>query len=175
MATTLAFQQSYDKLNKNQLLAVDSIEGPVMVLAGPGTGKTEVLAVRIGNILHTTDMQPSNILCLTFSNAGVQSMKKRLKDLLGKTSESISVETYHAFAHSIVLNNFTVSNENNKTLLTSGQRYMILEKLLFNQQLSGEYYDPKPPTAKKIQSLASIFSLLKIIESSFTNAIFISR
>ena len=108
MSTTIAFQQSYGKLNENQRLAVDSTEGPIMVLAGPGTGKTEVLAVRIGNILHTTDMQPSNILCLTFSNAGVQSMKKRLKELLGKTSDSITVETYHAFAHSIVSNNFTL-------------------------------------------------------------------
>lgn len=161
MSTTLTFQQSYGKLNKNQLLAVDSTEGPIMVLAGPGSGKTEVLAVRIGNILHTTDMQPSNILCLTFSNAGVQSMKKRLKELLGKTSESIAVETYHAFAHSIVSNNFTVNSTNNKSLLTNGQRYMILEKLLFNQQLAGAYYDPKPPSAKKLQSLASIFNLLK--------------
>jgi DNA helicase-2/ATP-dependent DNA helicase PcrA len=161
MATTIAFQESYDKLNQNQRLAVDCIEGPVMVLAGPGSGKTEVLAVRIGNILHTTDMQPSNILCLTFSNAGVQSMKKRLKELLGKTSDSIIVETYHAFANSIVSNNFTVNTTNNKSLLTNGQRYMILEKLLFNQQLSGAYYDPKPPSAKKLQSLASIFNLLK--------------
>ncbi len=161
MSTTLAFQQSYDKLNKNQRLAVDNTEGPVMVLAGPGSGKTEVLAVRIGNILHTTGMQPSNILCLTFSNAGVQSMKKRLKELLGKTSDSITVETYHAFAHSIVSNNFTLSSTKNKSLLTNGQRYMILEKLLFNQQLAGNYYDPKPPSAKKLQSLASIFNLLK--------------
>ena len=161
MATTIAFQQSYGKLNENQRLAVDSTEGPIMVLAGPGTGKTEVLAVRIGNILHTTDMQPSNILCLTFSNAGVQSMKKRLKELLGKTSESITVETYHAFAHSIVSNNFTVNSTHNKSLLTNGQRYMILEKLLFNQQHAGAYYDPKPPSAKKLQSLASIFNLLK--------------
>jgi DNA helicase-2/ATP-dependent DNA helicase PcrA len=60
MATTLAFQQSYDKLNKNQRLAVDKTEGPVMVLAGPGSGKTELLSVRIVNTLHTTDMQPSN-------------------------------------------------------------------------------------------------------------------
>jgi DNA helicase-2/ATP-dependent DNA helicase PcrA len=161
MAITIAFQESYDKLNKNQRLAVDSTEGPLMVLAGPGTGKTEVLAVRIGNILNKTDMQPSNILCLTFSNAGVQSMKRRLKELLGKTSESITVETYHAFAHSIVSNNFAVNSTNNKSLLTQGQRYMILEKLLFNQQLSGAYFDPKPPTEKKLQSLASIFNLFK--------------
>jgi DNA helicase-2/ATP-dependent DNA helicase PcrA len=161
MSISIAFQESYDKLNKNQRLAVDSTEGPIMVLAGPGTGKTEVLAVRIGNILNKTDMQPSNILCLTFSNAGVQSMKKRLKELIGKTSESITVETFHAFSHFIVSSNFSVSSTNNKSLLTNGQRYMILEKLLFNQQLAGTYYDPKPPSEKKLQSLASIFNLLK--------------
>ena len=99
------FAKAIEKLNTPQKEAVERIDGPVMVLAGPGTGKTEVLATRIGQILTETDMQPSNILCLTFSNAGVQSMEKRLLELLGPEGESIEVHTYHSFANKILFQN----------------------------------------------------------------------
>ena len=58
------FQDIYNSLNERQKLAVDTIEGPVMVIAGPGTGKTQILSARIGKILLETDAQPDNILCL---------------------------------------------------------------------------------------------------------------
>ena len=69
------FAQEYKKLNKAQKDAVDSIDGPVMVVAGPGTGKTQILALRIGNILLKTDVKPDSILCLTFTNSAVKAMR----------------------------------------------------------------------------------------------------
>ena len=72
------FNEEYKRLNTQQRLAVDTIEGPVMVIAGPGTGKTQILAARIGKILLETDAQPQNILCLTYTDAGVLAMRKRL-------------------------------------------------------------------------------------------------
>ena len=65
------FAEEYERLNEKQRLAVDTIEGPVMVIAGPGTGKTQILASRIGKILLETDASPENILCLTYTDAGV--------------------------------------------------------------------------------------------------------
>ena len=62
---TLRFQEEFAKLNEQQQLAVNHIERPVMVIAGPGTGKTQILASRIGKILLDTDALPENILCLT--------------------------------------------------------------------------------------------------------------
>ena len=56
------FKEEYERLNEKQRIAVDTIEGPVMVIAGPGTGKTQILASRIGKILLDTDAQPENIL-----------------------------------------------------------------------------------------------------------------
>ena len=103
MITNNQFTTILKKLNSKQLEAVNCINGPVVVLAGPGTGKTQVLATRIGNILLHTDMQPQNILCLTYSNAGVDSMKVRLKELLGVTGEEVPVYTYHSFANEIIL------------------------------------------------------------------------
>ena len=66
------------KLNPDQRQAVDQIEGPVMVIAGPGTGKTQLLAARIGNILRLTDTDPREILCLTYTEAGATAMRQRL-------------------------------------------------------------------------------------------------
>ena len=68
------FQEEYQKLNGQQRLAVDTTEGPVMVIAGPGTGKTQILAARIGKILLETDVSPDNILCLTYTDADRKSV-----------------------------------------------------------------------------------------------------
>ena len=72
------FYEEYQKLNEQQRKAVDTIEGPVMVIAGPGTGKTQILASRIGKILLETDALPENILCLTYTDAGVVAMRKTI-------------------------------------------------------------------------------------------------
>ena len=61
------FQKSYSMLNKDQKKAVDNIEGPVLVIAGPGTGKTQLLTTRVANIIAKTDTDASEILCLTFT------------------------------------------------------------------------------------------------------------
>ncbi|MBP7846489.1 MAG: UvrD-helicase domain-containing protein, partial [Candidatus Pacebacteria bacterium] len=70
------FLEEYKRLNKDQKEAVDTIDGPVMVVAGPGTGKTQILSLRIANILRETDTAPGNILALTFTESGVASMRK---------------------------------------------------------------------------------------------------
>ena len=77
------FTDEYNKLNPQQRKAVDTIEGPVMVIAGPGTGKTQILAARIGKILLDTDARPENILCLTYTDAGTIAMRKRLQKFIG--------------------------------------------------------------------------------------------
>ncbi|MCB0583835.1 MAG: UvrD-helicase domain-containing protein, partial [Phaeodactylibacter sp.] len=78
-----AFQQVLAQLNPQQREAVDHIEGPVLALAGPGTGKTHILSARIGRILMETDAQAQNILCLTFTDAGVNAMRQRLIEFIG--------------------------------------------------------------------------------------------
>jgi len=96
------FQKYYEKLNAKQREAVDTIEGPVMVVAGPGTGKTQILAMRIANILRKTQVNPSNILCLTFTNSGVQAMKQRLLSIIGPASYQIHVHTFHSFCNEVI-------------------------------------------------------------------------
>ena len=79
------------QLNPEQRHAVDKIDGPVMVIAGPGTGKTTLLSARVGNIMQETDTDPHNILCLTFSESGRMAMKDRLVNLFGPIGHRIHV------------------------------------------------------------------------------------
>lgn len=98
MARDSAFKAAYQKLNPAQRQAVDTIEGPVMVIAGPGTGKTQVLSLRIANILDRTDTTADSILCLTFTNSGVRAMRSRLRELIGAEASKVRISTFHAFA-----------------------------------------------------------------------------
>src|SRR5580693_7493769 len=94
-STNKKFREEYDKLNEQQRFAVDRIDGPVMVIAGPGTGKTQILAARIGKILLETDALPENILCLTYTDAGAVAMRKRLISFVGPDAYKVNIYTFH--------------------------------------------------------------------------------
>lgn len=102
MRSQKTFEQAYTRLNREQRLAVDAIEGPVMVLAGPGTGKTQILAMRVGRILQETHMDPENILCLTFTEAAAREMRERLVGLIGKAAYTVSIYTFHSFGNALI-------------------------------------------------------------------------
>ncbi len=96
------FQAAYKQLNKAQLKAVDAIQGPVLVVAGPGTGKTQLLSLRVANILQKTDTDPASVLCLTFTNFAATNMRERLTKLVGPEAHSVIVRTFHSFAAEIM-------------------------------------------------------------------------
>ena len=92
------YEQFYKELNARQKEAVDTIDGPVLVIAGPGTGKTQLLSMRVANILRKTDTDPGSILCLTFTNKAAVNMKERLIRLTGGEARDVMVKTFHSFA-----------------------------------------------------------------------------
>src|SRR3989338_3023532 len=100
--STKIFSEEYKKLNKAQKEAVDTIDGPVMVVAGPGTGKTQILALRIGKILLETDTKADGILCLTFTNSAVKAMRERLRKYIGPEASNVKVSTFHSFGMDIL-------------------------------------------------------------------------
>ncbi|HTP56840.1 MAG TPA: ATP-dependent DNA helicase [Candidatus Paceibacterota bacterium] len=102
MPTTAAFRNAYRRLNRRQREAVDALEGPVMVIAGPGTGKTQVLTLRIANILARTDTEPRSILALTFTEKAATAMRERLLSLIGPVAYDVRIGTFHAFANEII-------------------------------------------------------------------------
>lgn len=99
------FAKRYANLNKAQKQAVDIIDGPVMVIAGPGTGKTELLSVRTANILQKTDVLPENILCLTFTDSGANAMRQRLTEIIGKEAYKVAIHTFHSFGSEVINQN----------------------------------------------------------------------
>ena len=99
------FTTRYAKLNDAQKRAVDTIDGPVMVIAGPGTGKTELLSMRVANILKQTDTLPENILCLTFTESGANAMRERLSQIIGKDAFKVAIHTFHSFGAEVINQN----------------------------------------------------------------------
>jgi len=97
------FEKFYGELNAEQRKAVDTIKGPVLVLAGPGTGKTQILSVRAANIIRQKKALPENILILTYTNAAASTMKDRLAKIIGFKGYDVYVATFHSFANSILL------------------------------------------------------------------------
>lgn len=96
------FDTRFDNLNDNQKAAVKQIFGPLLVIAGPGTGKTELLSMRAAQILRQTDILPSNILCLTFTDSGAANMRERLRQIIGADAYKVAIHTFHSFGTEII-------------------------------------------------------------------------
>ena len=107
------------KLNPAQQRAVEHIYGPLLVLAGPGTGKTQLLSHRVAHILKHTDTSPENILCLTFTESGAANMRSRLKNLIGPAAQSVHIHTYHAFGSDLLFQYQNYSPTANRPLDSS--------------------------------------------------------
>jgi DNA helicase II / ATP-dependent DNA helicase PcrA len=155
------FLEEYERLNEKQRLAVNTIEGPVMVIAGPGTGKTQILASRIGKILLETDAQPENILCLTYTDAGVVAMRKRLLNFIGSDAYKVHIHTFHSFCNNVIQENIRYFNKKELEALSDLERVQFLKQLIDGfakdnplKRYKGEiYYD--------LPNLSNLFSAIK--------------
>jgi len=96
------FSARYKALNASQKKAVDTIDGPVMVIAGPGSGKTELLSLRVGNILKVGSARASNILLLTFTETAAINMRERLETLIGPDAYRVAIYTFHGFCTDVI-------------------------------------------------------------------------
>ncbi len=124
------FDEEYQKLNSEQRRAVDTIEGPVMVIAGPGTGKTQILAARIGKILLDTDVLPENILCLTYTDAGTIAMRKRLQQFIGADAYKVNIYTFHAFCNDVIQDNLNLFEKNSLDALSELESIELFKQLI---------------------------------------------
>ncbi|MFN0275972.1 MAG: ATP-dependent helicase [Chitinophagales bacterium] len=155
------FESAYQALNAEQKKAVDAIEGPVLVIAGPGTGKTQILAIRIGKILLETDVLPENILCLTYTDAGSVAMRKRLLQFIGPDAYKVNIYTFHAFCNDVIQDNLSLFEK------TALDPISELEKVELFKQLIDAF--PKNHPLKRyrgdvyyeIQNLSGLFSTMK--------------
>jgi DNA helicase-2/ATP-dependent DNA helicase PcrA len=125
------FREEFTKLNKAQKEAVEAIDGPVMVVAGPGTGKTKILTLRIANILRKTDTAPESILALTYTTAGVISMREKLLEMIGDRAYRVNIFTFHAFCEHIIKEfSFYFENLDGYRVVGDLDRVEIIESII---------------------------------------------
>jgi len=124
------FREEYRKLNEQQRLAVDTREGPVMVIAGPGTGKTQILAARIGKILLETDVFPENILCLTYTDAGTIAMRRRLLSFIGPDAYKVHIHTFHSFCNDLIQENLPLFEKTSLDPISELERIQYFKTLI---------------------------------------------
>lgn len=153
------FEKNYKMLNAEQKEAVDTIDGPVLVIAGPGTGKTQLLSTRIANILQKTDTAPENILAMTFTEAGASNMRERLSRFIGTDSFKVGIFTYHGFANEIIQNYREYFTDKN---LNEAADELVTKEII--TKISNEL--PSSSKLKKI-SISNIASTIKEMKNAY--------
>lgn len=126
-----AFRAFLDTLNPAQRRAVDRVEGPVLVIAGPGAGKTHLLAARVGKILLDTDARPQNVLCLTFTDAAATAMRRRLLERIGPEAYRVPIMTFHSFCNRVIQENLEHFGRARLEPVTELERIEITRDLLY--------------------------------------------
>ena len=155
------FRQEYEKLNPQQRKAVDQIEGPVMVIAGPGTGKTQILASRIGKILLDTDTLPQNILCLTYTDAGVITMRKRLLKFIGPDAYKVNIFTFHAFCNEVIQDNLNLFEKTALDPISDLERVALMRELIDSFPRNHLLKKYRGDVYSEIKNLIDLFSIMK--------------
>jgi DNA helicase-2/ATP-dependent DNA helicase PcrA len=156
------FLDRYNNLNDRQREAVDTIYGAVMVIAGPGTGKTEVLSMRIANLLRSeAQVLPQEILCLTYTDEATNAMRRRLVQVIGPAAHKVNIHTFHAFCNNVIQNNGSYFSIRELQPISDLERTEILYKMIEQlprghslRKLSGNiYFD--------VNKLNRLFDLMK--------------
>ena len=136
------------QLNSEQLKAVNHIDGPMLVLAGAGSGKTKVLTSRIANLIEK-GVSPYNILAITFTNKAAKEMKDRVTNLIGSSANNIQISTFHSLGLRILKENYNLLGyERNFTIIDSDDALTIIKKIMKDLNLAKERYNPRELRSK---------------------------
>lgn len=133
-----------ENLNKEQQEAVVTTEGPLLVIAGAGSGKTKVLTTRIAYLIEEVGILPSNILAITFTNKAAKEMKERVVGLLGPVAYQIQISTFHSFGLALIRDNYDLLGYKKEfTILDSDDSLLIVKKILKDMNLDSKIYNPR--------------------------------
>lgn len=136
-------------LNEMQRKAVETVEGPLLVLAGAGSGKTKVLTTRIAYLIEEIGISPSSILAITFTNKAAKEMKERVVKMLGSIAYNIQISTFHSFGLNIMKENYSkLGYDKNFTILDSDDSLTIIKKILKDMNLDVKQYNPRAIRSK---------------------------
>ena len=170
-------------LNAKQKQAVEYLKGPLLVLAGPGTGKTQLLSHKVAYILKNTDTNPENILCLTFTESATANMRERLKSIIGREGAKVNIGTYHAFGADILAQYKDYADDYDRELdgaIDEVTQFKIIKEIM--GELSGRDLLRKDKVKDVIQVISAAKSaglssddLIKIAEQNLADSKVISE
>ncbi len=133
-----------DNLNEQQKEACEYINGPLLVLAGAGSGKTKVLTTRVAYLINVCGISPSNILAITFTNKAAKEMKDRIYRMLGSLAYDIQISTFHSLGVLFLKENYELLGyKKNFTILDSDDSLTIIKKIIKDLGYDIKYYNPK--------------------------------
>ncbi len=155
------FIKALNSLNEQQLKAVNTLEGPVLVIAGPGTGKTQILAARIGKILLDTQTDAHNILCLTYTDAGTIAMRKRLFDFIGPEAYRVHIHTFHSFCNDIIQENLDYFGKLNLEAISDLEKIELFRKLVHQFKEGNPLKRYRGDVYYEMNRLMELFSIMK--------------
>jgi DNA helicase-2/ATP-dependent DNA helicase PcrA len=132
-----------DELNNEQQKAIYKVEGPTLILAGAGSGKTKVLTTKIAYLIEKIGVSPYNVLAITFTNKAAKEMNDRLYSMIGEVSKKIQVSTFHSFGLKILRENCEhLGYKSNFLIMDSEDTLSIIKKILKGFNLDSKQYNP---------------------------------
>ncbi len=133
-----------DYLNNKQKEAVLASDGPLLILAGAGSGKTSVLTTKVAYLIKEKGVDPKNIVAITFTNKAAKEMKERIIKLVGSIGYNIQISTFHSFGLRIIKENYEkLGFEKNFTIIDSDDSLTVIKKILKEKNIDSNRYNPK--------------------------------
>jgi len=140
----MVVRMDLSNLNEQQKEAVINTDGPILVLAGAGSGKTKVLTTKIAYLIEEMDVDPSCILAITFTNKAAGEMRERVANLLGSLRNGAWISTFHSFGLSIIKSHYDLLGlEKNFTILDSDDTLSLVKKILKDLNYDPKMYNPR--------------------------------
>ena len=132
-----------DKLNKEQKEAVLLTEGPLLILAGAGSGKTRVLTTKVAYLIEDKHVDAYNILAITFTNKAAREMQDRVNKMVGDKAKDAQISTFHSFGAKILRDNYKyLGYERNFVIMDSEDTLTVIKKILKEKGLDPKIYNP---------------------------------
>ncbi len=139
-----AAEQILDGLNENQRKAVTAIDGPLLIIAGPGSGKTRVITHRIAYLVREVGITPYRIAAVTFTNKAAREMRQRLAPLLGQTSEQLTASTFHAFCANVLRREGEhIGLDRDFVIYDDADQMALMKRALTELELDPKRYPPR--------------------------------
>src|SRR5690606_7699544 len=135
--------------NPEQRKAVEHFNGPLLILAGAGSGKTRVLTRRVAYLIEHYGVSPANIMAVTFTNKAANEMKERITALLGRIQDGLQVSTFHSFCVRVLRKESRkLDYENNFVIYDTADQLTLLKNVMKELNIDSEKYNPRAVLAE---------------------------